>query len=242
MATKGVFGFIIGKKKRTMKVSDDADLLWQIATREIYILMNKYKTKENLQEVFSQINIIKQINDKKKKFTKEESERIKYFKDYEYEYETNMRFCEGSYINILESGYMIKEPDEYGYIFILDFNKGSLRYYNKGIDGKINEINIATIEELMNFSDMPKISCEEIVKNMKTKFDSYYSKLTKVTDELDKLLKIKQNARSQGAVNIEDKVDKLICDMKLEEKTLHLSRRVFYNRLKDLDLIEDETK
>jgi hypothetical protein len=45
MATKGVFGYIIGKKKRLMKVSDDADLLWQLATREIYILMNKYKNK-----------------------------------------------------------------------------------------------------------------------------------------------------------------------------------------------------
>ena len=47
MATKGVFGYIIGKKKRMMKVSDDADLLWQIGTREIYLLMNKYKTKEH---------------------------------------------------------------------------------------------------------------------------------------------------------------------------------------------------
>ena len=46
MATKGVFGYIICKKKRLMKVSDDADLLWQLATREIFLLMNKYKTKE----------------------------------------------------------------------------------------------------------------------------------------------------------------------------------------------------
>ena len=61
MSTKGVFGYIIGKKKRLMKVSDDADLLWQLSTREIYILMHKYKTKEALGEAFSQIKVIKQI-------------------------------------------------------------------------------------------------------------------------------------------------------------------------------------
>ena len=72
MATKGVFGFIICKKKRLMKVSDDADLLWQIGTREIYLLMNKYKTKEALEEAFSQIKVLK--HDKKPKFTKEEIE------------------------------------------------------------------------------------------------------------------------------------------------------------------------
>ena len=59
MATKGVFGYIIGKKKRMMKVEDDADILWQILVREIYILINHYKTKEKLQEAFSLIKICK---------------------------------------------------------------------------------------------------------------------------------------------------------------------------------------
>ena len=63
--------------------------------------------------------------------------------------------------------------------------------------------------------------------------------IDKALFELEKLYKIKQNAKAQGAANIEDKVDKLIYDMKIEEKKLHLSRRVFYNRLKDLDLLEE---
>jgi hypothetical protein len=237
MSTKGVFGYIIGKKKRLMKVSDDADLLWQLSTREIFLLMNKYKTKEALEEAFSQIKVLKY--DKKSKFTKEEIERIKYYADYELE-DNNLRFCEASYINILEAGYIIKEPEEYGYIFILDFNKGSVRYYKKEIDGKINQLNSATIEEIMTFEDMPTINHEELLSNMKLKFEIFFENYTKVTQELDKLYKIKQNAKAQCAANIEEKVDKLIYDMKIEEKKLHLGRRVFYNRLKDLDLLEGE--
>jgi hypothetical protein len=236
MATKGVFGYIIGKKKRLMKVSDDADLLWQLATREIYILMHKYKNNDALQEAFSQIKVRKHTDTKK--FTKDELERIKYFADYELE-DNNLRFCEASYINILEAGYIIKEPEEYGYIFILDFNKGTVRYYKKEIDGKINQLNSATIEEIMTFEDMPTINHEELLSNMKSKFKIFFENYTKVTQELDKLYKIKQKARVQGAANIEEKVDKLIYDMKTEEKKLHLGRRVFYNRLKDLELLEE---
>jgi len=236
MATKGVFGYIIGKKKRLMKVSDDADLLWQIATREIYILMNHYKSKDLLQEAFSQIKVIKH-NDKKK-FTKEELENIKYFNDYEMK-ETNLRFCEASFINILNAGFIVKEPEEYGYVFLLDFNKGEVRYYKKEIDGKLNDFDSAKIEEIIAFEDMPNIQYNQLLSNMKTRFETFFENYTKVTKELEKLYKIKQNAKAQGAVNIEDKVDKLIYDMKIEEKKLHLSRRVFYNRLKDLDLLEE---
>jgi hypothetical protein len=198
--------------------------------------MHKYKNNDALQEAFSQIKVRKHTDTKK--FTKDELERIKYFADYELE-DNNLRFCEASYINILEAGYIIKEPEEYGYIFILDFNKGTVRYYKKEIDGKINQLNSATIEEIMTFEDMPTINHEELLSNMKSKFKIFFENYTKVTQELDKLYKIKQNARVQGAANIEEKVDKLIYDMKTEEKKLHLGRRVFYNRLKDLELLEE---
>ena len=59
MVTKGAFGYIIGKKKRLMIVNDDADLLWQILVREIYVLMNHYKTKEELQQAFEKIELAK---------------------------------------------------------------------------------------------------------------------------------------------------------------------------------------
>jgi hypothetical protein len=58
-----------------------------------------------------------------------------------------------------------------------------------------------------------------------------------VESELEKLYRLKVEARNQGAANIEEKLDKLIDDMKWEMKELHMGRRLFYNRLKDLDLI-----
>jgi hypothetical protein len=57
---------------------------------------------------------------------------------------------------------------------------------------------------------------------------------------LDKLDILKKEAKRQGAANIEDKVDKLIYDMDFQKKELNRNRRVFYHRLKALDLIEDE--
>ena len=47
MGTKGSFGYKIGKKIRLMRVNYDADLLWQILVREIYVLIKHYKTIED---------------------------------------------------------------------------------------------------------------------------------------------------------------------------------------------------
>jgi hypothetical protein len=59
MSCQGVFGYIIGKKKRMMDVKNDANLLWQILVREIYVLMKHYKTKETLQDAFETIKVTK---------------------------------------------------------------------------------------------------------------------------------------------------------------------------------------
>lgn len=238
MATKGVFGYIIGKKKRMMKVEDDADLLWQILVREIYILMNHYKTKEQLQEAFSLIKICKSNF---KGFKQEEIERIKYYTDYTTPdinlIENRLRYCQSSYINLLNAGYIDNQTDEYGHIFMLDFNKGSVRYYKKNYD-KIEEIDTAKIEDIMGFEDMPLKTYEEIMSDMKDRFNIYYVNLLRIDEEITKLEYLKNNSKKQGAVNIEEKVDKLLYDMKWERKLLNTKRREFYYRLKALDLIE----
>ena len=59
MATKGVFGYIIGKKKRFMIVENDTELLWQILVREIYILMKKFASIEVMKKAFEQIKVAK---------------------------------------------------------------------------------------------------------------------------------------------------------------------------------------
>jgi len=101
-------------------------------------------------------------------------------------------------------------------------------------------IKTATLEEILNFDDMPTKSYTEIVTEMRNAFTNYYENFQKVKEEIDKLHKLKQTVKEQGAANIEEKVDKLLYDMKWEQKELNLKRRVFYHRLKALDLIEKE--
>ena len=223
MVTKGAFGYVIGKKKRLMCVNDDADLLWQILIREIYVLVKHYKTVDELQKAFEKIVVAKN------KPNSIGIEQCKCFTDFGHENEskdndnwsTLLRYCQSSFINILEAGYILNEKkDVYGHIFLLDFNKGEVLYYFKDCDGKNNEID----------------------NEMRERFSIFYENITKVRDEIEKLHKLLTESKRQGAANIEEKVDKLLYEMKIEERKLNAGRRVFYNRLKALDLIEEENE
>ena len=242
MVTKGGFGYIIGKKKRLMPVNDDADLLWQILVREIYVLMKHYNTKEDLQKAFESIVVAKN----KPNFG--QTQKCKCFTDFEnsddddWNWSALLRYCQSSFINVLECGHILNEKnDVYGHIFVLDFNKGEVLYYFKDFDGKNNEIDSAKIEEIMEFDDMPSKSYTEIVNETHDKFSMFYENITKVRTEIEKLNRLLAESKRQGAANIEEKVDKLLYEMKIEERKLNIGRRVFYNRLKALDLIEEET-
>jgi hypothetical protein len=237
--TQGFFGYTIGKKKRIMRVQQDADLLWQILVREIYVLMCHYKTKEELEKAFEKIKTTKSNKPKPT-----DIEKCKIFADFTIHSPLNdwislLRYNQLSYINLLESGYILNETNDIGEIFMLDFNKGSVRYYRRDIEGKIQEIDSVTIEEIMEFNDMPIKSYTEIVSEMQDKFKEYYKNYTRIEEEINKLLKLRTEARHQGAVNIELKVNNLLDDMNNEKMKLNISRRVFYNRLKALDLIEE---
>lgn len=237
MGTQGVFGYIIGRKKRIIHVQYDADLLWQILVREIYVLMKHYGSKEALQTAFENIKTTK--NNPKK----EDIEKYKMFTDFEIEREdwySILRHCQSSFINILEAGYINNQKEEYGLIFMLDFNKCSVSFYGKKNNKEIDILETATLEEIMAFDEMPTKTYTEIVSEMNERFTIWYNKYRKITDELDKLKTLKQEAKRQGAANIEDKVDKLIYDMEFEMRELNRNRRVFYHRLKALDLIEEE--
>ena len=242
MVTKGAFGYIIGKKKRFILVNDDADLLWQILVREIYVLMKHFKTKEDLQKAFEAIIVAKNNPN----FG--QIQQCKCFTDFDnsdddWNWPSLLRYCQSSFINVLECGYILNEKsDLYGHIFLLDFNKGEVVYYFKDCDGKNKEIDSAKIEEIMEFDVMPSKSYTEIVAEMREKFAVFYENITKVRTEIEKLNKLLVESKRQGAANIEEKVDKLLYEMKIEERKLNIGRRVFYNRLKALDLIEEENK
>ena len=238
MVTKGAFGYVIGKKKRLMSVNDDADLLWQILVREMYVLMKHFKTTEELQNAFEKIVAAK---------NKPNIEQCKCFTDFENDdgsWSSILKHCQSSFINILEAGYILNEKRDihYGHIFLLDFNKGEIVYYFKDCNGKDKEIDSAKIEEIMAFDEMPSKSYTEIVSEMRDSFSIFYENITKVRNEIEKLNSLLVKAKQQGAANIEEKVDKLLYEMKVEERKLIIERRVFYNRLKALDLIAEDEK
>jgi len=235
MITKGTFGFIIGRKKRFMKVDDDANLLWRILVREIYVIMKHYGSdKELVKSVFEKIKVVKDVSSVKPSDIKK-CQRFTDMSNEENTWCNLLQFCQSSFINILEAGHIyidedIKMHDDYRFEF--DFNKWEARFYEKN-----TLLENASLDDIMGFEEMPTKSYEQIVSEMNEKFYDYYDKLVKIDQELVKLYKLKLDANSQSAVNIEEKVDKLIDDMKWELKELHLSRRVFYHRLNALDLI-----
>ena len=256
MGAEGTFGYIIGKKKRFMYVAQDADLLWQILVRDIYVLMKHYGTKEALQEAFSKIKSTKHTAKQK------DIEKHKIFANLEAEKDLTdwyhlLRYCQTSYINILEAGYILNQIEDMGLVFILDFNKGIVQYYSKNHtiinhtiinhttinhttkNHKIKEIQSATIEEIMSYEDMPKKTYTEIVTEMNDNFSIYYEKYHKIEIEIEKLTSLINSAKAQGAANIEEKAQQLLDTVKLEQKKLNAGRRFFYHRLKALDLIEE---
>jgi len=231
MIFKGSFGFIIGRKKRFMKVDDNANLLWRILVREIYVIMKHFGlSKVFVQEAFEKIKVIKSSESLKPAII----EKCKIFS----EPDCLFKYCQCSFINLLEAGNIIIENvEEIGqdeYCCVLDFNKWEVRFSRKGL-----LLEAATIEEIMEFNEMPSKTYTEIVSEMREKFSVYNDSVNKVNCELEKLNNLKTYTNNQSATNIEDKLDKMIDDMKWELKKLNMSRRVFYHRLKALDLIEE---
>jgi hypothetical protein len=235
MVSKGTFGYIIGRKKRFSKVNDDADLLWQILVREIYVIMNHYKLdKELMKEAFEKIKVIKDSSSLPKSTDVVKCKKFTNMDDSNDSWQTILHFCQSSFINLLDSGCILleKEEEPFSFHFEFDFNKWEARFY-----WKKDLLESATLDEIMTFEEMPTKTYNEIIADMNDRFKLYFDKVIQVEVELEKLNKLKIEAKSQGAVNIEDKVDKLLDDMKWELKDLHMSRREFYHRLKILDLI-----
>lgn len=242
MGQQGVFGYIIGKKKRLMYVHNDANLLWQICVREIYILMKHFGCKEKLKEEFEKINSIKEESQVKPKDI--DIEKCKLFTDFE-EYNKNtrdwywlLRYCQSSFINILEAGYILNTKVKNGYVLLLDFNKYTVNFYNNNDNSK-KIINNASLDEIMEFNDMPTKSLTEILMEMKSRNKDWYISYNLIKEKLDKLSLLKQDSKKQGDINIENKLDVLISDLECNLIELNRNRREFYYRLKLIDLIEE---
>jgi hypothetical protein len=237
----GTIGYIIGKKKRMMNVNKNGNLLWQILVREIYILMKHYKTIENLQQEFINIKITKDIKPSQKIIEKckimtnleeEENEEIKN------NWSTILYNCQYSYINMLKTGYILNKKEEDGYIFMLDFNKKTAFFFYKGLDGKQKALNSATIKDIMDFEDMPTNSLQTIYEKQQTDFTIFYEKLQELNKEINVLNEFKEKQDDENIIN---KLNKLLDEKEWQKKQLYLNRKMFFNHMKMIHLIEEET-
>jgi hypothetical protein len=238
---KGSFGYKIGRKIRLMNVDYDAELLWQICVREIYILMKHYKTIECLKEAFEK------LKEAKNKPKSKSIDQCKPFMDLTgldettIEWSTLTRYCQHSFINIIESGYFLNNGQDLGLVFLLDFNTNTVVFYRKNMNKDTTEYQKATIDELMEFEDMPIKTYTEIVTETKQRFENYQNKIQKVNKEMENINNIIKKTYELGTDdNIMLKTKKLLDDMIWAKKKIYMEYRFFYNRLNLLNLIEHD--
>lgn len=240
MGTKGSFGYKIGRKVRLMHVQYDADIFWQVLVREIYILIKHYGSVEALRQAFEK------LIDAKNKPTSDAIEKCKVFTDLTVsnknlsDWYCLTRHCQSSFINILESGYFLNNGIKNdGFVFLLDFNKNSVSFYGTDWKNNTTEFEKATIDEIMEFGDMPTKSYVEIVSEMGARYKDYYEKVEKVNSEIENINKIIRKAKELGGdQNILEKARVLLDKMDIEKSKIDGNYRFFYHRLEALNLID----
>ena len=243
MGSKGSFGYKIGKKLRLMCVNYDADLLWQILVREIYVLIKHYKTIETLREAFVSLKYAKGKPKQPAIAKCQVYTDLKVSSQTIHDWCCLLKYCQHSFINILESGYLLNNGnEESGLILLLDFNTNSIIFYDKNYKKEITIYEKVTIDEIMEFEDMPTKSLTEIVEEMNNKFKIYKEKTEKISIEREKIELIINKTKELGGENNKiQKAKKLLDDVDFEKIKLDMSYRVFYNRMDDLNLIDHTT-
>jgi hypothetical protein len=106
-------------------------------------------------------------------------------------------------------------------------------------DYTAEEIASASLEEILEFDNMPDKCLQEITAEMNFEFNEYFNMLNNIRKDAEKIRSVILNAKQQGAINIQDKAETLLSENLWEEKKITAGRRVFYKRLKALDLIEE---
>jgi len=238
MEMQGSFGYKIGRKIRLMKVEYDANILWQTCVREIYVLIKQFGSIDLLREAFEQ------LQEAKHKPSQEAIAKCKPYIDltkseqniYDWSYLT--RNCQHSFINILDSGYFLNNGEKIGYIFLLDFNTSSVRFYSINHEKKEREYDTATIDEIMEFDDMPTKTYTDIVTETKERAEKYSENIRKVDEEIERIQQLTEKAKELGATqHILQSASDLLREVQYERKKLESDYRYFYHRLDALQMI-----
>lgn len=243
MGTQGSFGYKIGRKVRLMHVQYDADMLWQTCVREIYVLIKHYGSVDLLREAFEG------LKEAKNKPKPEAIEKCKPYIDLTGSYQSQReedwycltRNCQHSFINILDAGYMLNNGKKLGLVFLLDFNTKSVRFFGVNHDKTEHEYETATIDEIMEFDEMPTKSMTEILTETKTRAQEYYEKLKKIDEQTEELRNLSKKTREITATqDIIKKTEELIEDMEWQRIKIEMKYRYFYHRLDSLNLINHD--
>lgn len=239
METIGSFGYKIGRKTRLMKVQYDANLLWQTCVREIYILLKHFGSIDLLQKAFEN------LNNAKNKPTKEAIQKCGPYKDLtQYigvnTWENLTRNCQHSFINILDSGYFLNNGEKIGFIFILDFNTNSVRFYKVDYNKNETEIEKATINEIMEFDEMPIKTYTEIIKDTKERAELFYNKIKKANERIIYVKNvIEQTKEIRATYDVMQKANALLHKAENEYEQIKNEYCYFYHRLINLNMIID---
>jgi hypothetical protein len=232
----GYFGFKIGKKLRLMKIDAHMDILLQICVREMYLLLKHHVTADSLLQAFQQ------LKDASGKITPKVLERCTYVTDIDMDpqaktWEAVTRYCQCSFINILESGYFLNNGTKNGKILLIDFNKQAMYLYNDM--NKKEESRCATFDEIRQFDQMPTIDLDTLLHDMKDKYHNYETQLNTIRRELERVESIVKKTKELGSdQNILTKAQHLQDTLRWDIQKINIEYRFFYHRLHMLDLIE----
>ena len=238
----GNFGYKIGRITRLMYVEKDADLLWQVLVREIYVLIKHYGSIELLQQAFE--NIIHKSM-KKKAVKPKDIEKCSAFTDLNVLFEDNLTweqityYCQHSFINVLESGYFLNNGSDTGLVFILDFTNKCVKYYWRDLEKKITEYQNVQIDEIMTFEDMPTNSLTEIVTIMMERFQEYMKQIQKINKDIEHAKNMLKKANETFADSILlTRTQTLLYKAECEKTKIVKKYRYFYYHLDALNMID----
>ena len=167
MGTYGFYEYIIDSKKYTAYTQFDADTMWSILSRQIYVLLKHYGSVELLKNAFKQIKI---IDNTTQPTQTEINELIIYYDPQVGTQRKNDWYCllrktQMNLILTLNSGYMLFEkyiPDVF--LFTIDFDNNKLSFQYSG--EKKEECNIEDV--FTNITNPPTITYDEYIAEFKT--------------------------------------------------------------------------
>jgi translation initiation factor 1 (eIF-1/SUI1) len=117
-----------------------------------------------------------------------------------------------------------------------------VRFYGINYDKSEEEHENATIDEIMDFDDMPTKTYTEIVTETRDRAEKYFDKMKKVDNEIKELKDLTQKVKSACATqDMIQQATELLRVMENERRKLEWDYRYFYHRLDALNLINHDT-